>query len=219
MIKGAIFDLDGTLLDSMHAWNRAPRSCLESLGIKAEPGLEKVLFTMSMTEGAEFLKKRYGLDMTTDEIISEINRTMERFYTSEAQLKDGVYEFLAGMKEHGTRMAIATSTDRSVFIRALERLRVKDFFDGIFTTSEIGFGKTNPAIYRTAAGNLGTEPYDTWVFEDALYAIRTAKDAGFRTVGVYDPSSGEDWEEIKRISDIHMEKLDDVRSFLERASK
>ncbi|HHW01063.1 MAG TPA: HAD family phosphatase [Clostridiaceae bacterium] len=214
MIKGAIFDLDGTILDSMSIWDNAAEMYLNSMGIKAEPGLGKTMFAMSMTEGAEFLKDRYCLDMDTDEIIAGINHTIEDFYYYHVQLKEGAEQFLKGMKQAGIKMVAATSSDRQVVERALERLNVISCFDRIFTCTETGAGKEKPDIYLAAAEFMGTVPEDTWVFEDALHAIKTAKSAGFRTVGVYDASSKDNLDEIKRISDIYLEKLDNIDAFL-----
>jgi len=217
MIRGAIFDLDGTLLDSMPIWEDAAERFLDSLGIEAEPGLREILYPMSMTEGAEYLKSRYCLDLSIDEIVAGVSRVIEDFYADQVQLKEGVGQFLEGLKQAGIRMVIATSNDRQVFEGALKRLGVFDCFDRIFTSSEIGVGKSKPDIFLAAAEFMGTLPEETWVFEDALYAIQTAKNAGFRTAGVYDSCSARDWEEIKRVSDIYMEKMD-IRFFLEKAS-
>jgi len=218
MIEGVIFDLDGTILDSMPVWDNAPEMYLNSIGIKAEPGLGKIMFPMSMTEGAEFLADRYSLDMDTNEIIAGINHTIEGFYYYQVQLKEGVEQFLKDMKQAGIKMVAATSSDRQVVERAMKRLNAMNYIDRIFTCTEIGAGKVKPDIYLAAAEYMGTLPRYTWVFEDALHAIKTAKSAGFRIVGVYDASSMENLEEIKVISDIYLEKLDNFYSFLERAS-
>ncbi|MGI6084207.1 MAG: HAD family hydrolase [Acetivibrionales bacterium] len=216
MIEGAIFDLDGTILDSMPVWDNAGGMFLNSIGIKAEPGLAKVMFSMSMTEGAEFLKERYRLDMDVDLIIAGINHTIEDFYYYRVQLKEGVEQFLKNMRQAGIKMVIATGSDRHIVERALERLNVMDCFDRIFTCTEIGSGKEKPDIYLAAAGHMGTIPKYTWVFEDVLFAIKTAKSAGFRTVGVYDASSIDSLDEIKSTCDIYLEKLDDINEFLDR---
>ncbi len=218
MIKGAIFDLDGTILDSMPVWDNAAEMFLNSIGIKAEPGLGKIMFSMSMTEGAEFLKDKYSLDMDTDAILTGINHTIEDFYYYQVQLKEGAEQFLKDLKQVGINMVAATSSDRQVVERALKRLNVMNYFDRIFTCTETGAGKVKPDIYLAAAEYMGTLPKDTWVFEDALHAIRTAKNAGFRTVGVHDASSMENLEEIKAICDIYLNKLDDFYSLLERSS-
>ncbi|MEL1134546.1 HAD family phosphatase [Desulfitobacterium sp. THU1] len=218
MIKGAIFDLDGTLLDSMPIWDKAGEVFLHNLGIEAEPDLAKVMYSMSMTEGAEFLKERYCLDMDVEAIITGINHTIEDFYFYQVQLKEGVEQFLKDMQQAGIKMAVATSCDRQVFARALERLNVINRFDGIFTCTEIGSGKEKPDIYLAAAKHMGTLPMDTWVFEDALFALKSAKDTGFRTVGVFDASNHANIEKIKRTSDIYLEKLNDFNVFLVKAS-
>jgi HAD superfamily hydrolase (TIGR01509 family) len=173
---------------------------------------------MSMTEGAQFLKDRYCLDMEVNAIMAGINRTIEDFYSYQVQLKEGVEQFLKDMKQAGIKMVAATSCDRQVMDRALKRLNVISIFDRIFTCTEIGVSKVKPDIYLAAAEHMGTLPKDTWVIEDALYAIQTAKSAGFRTAGVYDASSIENMKKIKRISDIYLLKLDDFNIFLEKAS-
>jgi len=218
MIYGVIFDIDGTILDSMSIWDKAAEMFLNSMGIEAENGLGKIMFSMTMTNGAEFLKDRYLLDMDVDAIIAGINHTIEDFYYYQVQLKEGVEQFLKDMKQTGIKMVAATSSDRQVVERTLKRLNVMSFFERIFTCTEIGVGKVKPDIYLAAAEYMGTPPKDIWVFEDALYAIQTAKNAGFRTVGVFDASSIVNLEEIKRISDIYLKKLDNFNIFFKKAS-
>jgi HAD superfamily hydrolase (TIGR01509 family) len=218
MIAGAIFDLDGTILDSTPIWDQAAEMFLRSMGIEAKSGLGKTMFSMSMKEGAEFLKGRYLPDLDVEAIMAGINRTVEDFYFFQVQLKDGVELFLKDMKQTGIKMVAATSSDRRVVEGALRRLKVISFFERIFTSTEVGAGKVKPDIYLAAAEYMGTPPKDTWVFEDALYALETAKNAGFRTVGVYDAYSIENQEKIKGLSDIYLERLADFGAFLKKAS-
>jgi len=218
MIAGVIFDIDGTVLDSMSIWDKAAEMFLNSIGIEAEKGLGKIMFSMTMTNGAEFLKNRYLLNMDIDAIIAGINNTIKDFYFYQVQLKEGVEQFLKDMKQTGIKMVAATSSDRQIVETALERLDVMSSFEQIFTCTEIRAGKGKPDIYLSAAEYMRTLPKDTWVFEDALYAIQTAKNAGFRTVGVYDASSIVNLDEIKKISDIYLKKLDNFKLFLKKAS-
>jgi len=215
-VRGAIFDLDGTILDSMPIWDQAGELFLRSLGIEAEPELGKILFPMSMEKGAEYLKERYRLERSTGEIMEGINRTIQEFYSCQVPLKDGAEEFLRGLKQAGFKITAATSSDRQVIESALERLGVMDCFERIFTCSEIGAGKTKPDIYFAAADYMQTLPQDTWVLEDALFAIQTAKKAGFRTAGVFDASSSDDQDEIKEVCEIYFKKLDKLNYFFER---
>lgn len=218
MIAGVIFDLDGTILDSMPIWEQAAEIFLNRMGVEAEKGLGKTMFSMSMQEGAAFLKERYLPDLEVEVIMAGINRTIEDFYFYQVSLKDGVERFLKEMKQTGIKMVAATSSDRRVVEGALSRLKVINYFARIFTSTEIGVGKVKPDIYLAAAEYLGTLPKDTWVFEDALYALETAKKAGFRTVGVFDDFSREHQEKIKEISDIYMEKLTDFGAFSQQVS-
>lgn len=215
-MKGVIFDIDGVILDSMAVWERAGEMFLKGLGLQPEPGLAETMFWMSMAEGAQYLKERYQLDLDERGIIQGINQTIADFYAHQVQLKDGVALFLKGLQHHGIPMVAATSCDREVFEPALVRLNVMGYFDRIFTATEVGVGKTKPEIYLVAAEHMGTQPKDTWVFEDALYAIKTAKAAGFKAVGVYDPSGEKDWHEIKALCDLPLETLEDIHGFLKR---
>lgn len=219
MIAGVIFDIDGTILDSMPIWENAAERYLNGMGITADQTLGEILYAMSMTEGAKWLQFRYLPDLDVNAVISGVNRTIEGFYQHQVQLKDGVAPFLKAMKQVGIRMVAATSCDRQVVELALERLNIMGFFERIFTSSEIGVGKSDPAIYLAAAEHMGEKPGDIWVFEDALFAVQTAKKAGFKTVGVYDASSQKDWEEIRRTSDLSLEKLDNFDGFFEKASR
>lgn len=175
MIRGAIFDLDGTLLDSMPIWEDAAERFLNSLGIEAEPGLRQILYPMSMTEGGEYLKSRYRLELSVDEIVAGVSHVIEDFYAHQVQLKEGVGQFLAGLKQAGIKMVIATSNDRQVFEGALKRLGVFDCFDQIFTCSEIGVGKSKPDIFLVAAEFMGTLPEETWVLKTRCMPSRQPK--------------------------------------------
>lgn len=217
-MKGVIFDIDGVILDSMPVWHHAGETYLRKLGLQPEPGLSEAMFSMNMPEGAHYLKERYRLDMDEVEIIEGINQIIADFYAHQVQLKEGVEPFLKEIRQHGMKVVAATTCDRQVFEPALVRLNVIGYFDRLFTSTQIGAGKTKPDMYLAAARYMGTLPQDTWVFEDALYAIRTAKSAGFRTVGVYDASSARDWEEIQSISDLSFRTLDNPHTFLEKAS-
>ena len=218
MIRGVIFDVDGVLLNSMPVWENLGEIYLERLGIEAEKGLGETLFAMSLEEGADYLIENYGLKQTPGEIIAGLNREVQDFYGRKVPLKEGVRGYLQEFRDRKIPMAIATSGDRANAETALKRLKVLSYFRAVFTCTEIGSSKSQPDIYYAAALQLDADPSDTWVFEDALHAIRTAKKAGFRTAGVYDRASGRDLAQIRDTADIYLPEFKSFELFWERAS-
>lgn len=192
MIEGAIFDMDGVLLDSMPVWEHTGERYLASMGIPAEPDLSRALFPLSLEAGARYLLDHYPLHgLDEGAVIRGITKTIEDFYLREAGLKPGTADFLREMHHHGIPMTVATSSDRKLAEAALERNGIRKYFSRIFTCSEVGAGKSKPDIYLEAAKWMKTRPDKTWVFEDALHAIETAAKAGFMLAGVYDDSSAD----------------------------
>ena len=219
MIKGAVFDVDGVLLNSMPVWENLGELYLESLGIQAEKGLGEILFAMSMEEAAEYLIVHYGLDKTPQQIVDGLAREVREFYENRVPLKEGVRQFLTELKERKIPMVIATSGDRRNAEAALKRLKVYSFFQAMFTSSWIGSGKNQPDIFYAAALQLDTEPGETLVFEDALHAIQTAKRAGFKTVAVYDRSDDKDLAQIWNTADIYLPEFKDFNLFWKRVEQ
>ena len=196
MMKGIIFDVDGTLLDSMHIWDELGKRYLSSVGIEAKPGLEKILFPMSLDESSQYLKEAYGLSDSVEKIMEDTIKILSDFYRKEAAPKKGVIDFIKEMQSRNIPMAIATSGDRQILDTALERLGIAHCFTAILTCSQLKTNKRVPIIYQQAAKILGTKPEETAVFEDVIHAIKAAKQAGFVTYGVEDEASIQDREEI-----------------------
>ena len=186
MIKGAIFDLDGTLLDSMSIWDTIGEDYLRSLGIMPKENLAETFRTFTLEESAEYYRTHYGVTLSVAEIVNGVHSMIEDFYLYTAPLKSGVAEFLEALSQKGVKMSIATVTDRYLVEAALERLHVRGYFGEIFTTAEVGYGKNDPRIYRIALCHLGTAKAETVVFEDAFHALMTAKSDGFQVAAVYD---------------------------------
>ncbi len=213
MIRGAIFDVDGTLLDSSAVWDDAGAKYLASIGIAAEEGLGRKLFEMSLDEGAAYMKNTYHLQQSREEILTGVLQVVEDFYYDEAPLKEGAADFVRSLAERGIPMVIASSSKKEHIEAALKRLGIRHHFRKIFTCNEVGIGKHDPKIFMEAAALLGTMPGETWVFEDGLYAMKTAKEAGFRVLGVYDEASSGDWEEIQQTADLAMKDLSEFDIF------
>ena len=207
MIRGAIFDLDGVLLDSMGIWKDLGARYLRSLHIQPEPGLNEILFAMSMEQGAAYLKKHYPLPQSEAEIGDGIARLLEDYYFHEVPAKPGAAALLNFLAERNIPMAAATSSPRAHVTRALDRLGLLSYLQAVFTTGEVGGSKHEPVIYHLAAERLGTTPAETLVFEDSLYALKTAQAAGYRTVGVFDANGEEDQAGMKAAAEVYLTAL------------
>lgn len=204
MIKGAIFDVDGTILDSMGIWDEAGIRYLRSKGIEAPKNLGDILFAMTITEAAVYLKEMFALEEGTDDIEQGILDTVKDYYDKEAPLKNNVAEVLELLERNQIPMAIASSSEKAHIEAAFQRLGLLPYFQAIYTCGEVGEGKESPLIFEKACEALGTNPEKTYVFEDALHAIHTAKKAGFQTVGIYDRYSEKDQKEIQKTADVYI---------------
>lgn len=209
MKKALIFDLDGTLLDSMGAWDEIG---LEYLNLKAidhlPPDILELLRPMSAFDAAQYFIDEFGIKLSPQQICDEINEIIEEKYKLEIQPKEGAPEFLAQNKDR--KMCIATATDKHLVEFALKRLCLEEYFEFIITSSEVGCSKERPDIFIKAAERLGLEPGDCVVFEDAPHAIKSAKLGGFNTVGVYDKCFESEQEAVKNYSDQFVYNLSEV---------
>ncbi len=203
MIKGIIFDFDGTLFDSMRIWVEAGELYLKSVGMTAEKDLWKKLKTMSLLQSAEYLKDAYSLPLTVENIMDGINKTVENFYFYHAMPKENAIDVLSDLQKKGIKMCIATATDRYQVEAALKRCNMLHYFDAIFTCTEVGHGKDEPYIFEIARKAMGTDKTETAVFEDAYYAAKTAKNASFYVIGIYDRYEKRT-EELRELADAYI---------------
>lgn len=219
MIKGAIFDVDGTILDSMKIWDEVGQRYLSDRGKTAEKNLNDILFPMTIEEGAEYIENKYHISEERGQIAEGLLDIVKDFYFLEAEPKQGAVELLDLLDRKNIPMTVASSSNREHIERAFERLDIKKYFVEIFTCSEVGAGKTEPLIFEQAAKIMGSEPQMTYVFEDGFYAAETAKKAGFKVVGIYDDSSRADWENLRETADIAVEDLKEFNKIWEYISK
>ena len=190
----AIFDMDGTLVDSMGYWQELGREYLVSKGVTGD--MEEVLDRMKpMTIEA------FGLPGTPESVAKEITDVMAEHYRTDVSMKAGVKEYLEEQKRMGVRMCIASATAEDLMEICLRRLGLRDYFEFLLSCETIGQGKTRPDVYLAAMERLGATVENVTVYEDAKYAVRTAKDAGFHVVGIYDRNSAPYWGEICEMAD------------------
>ena len=217
MLKGLIFDFDGTLFDSMFIWDTAGESYLRSIGKEPEADLQKVLKPMSLLQSAQYIREKYDIPLSVEEIMDGVNRTVEGFYFRSVEPKPGVIDFLEELHRRNIRMCIATATDRYQVEAALQRCKMRHFFCEIFTCTEVGSGKDRPDIFRKAMEHLQTDRSNTAVVEDAYHAAFTAKQDGFLVVGVYDSYESRQ-QELLQLADVFLPDYIELNHFWKFAS-
>ncbi|MDE7164350.1 MAG: HAD family phosphatase [Clostridiales bacterium] len=200
-IKGAIFDLDGTLLDSMWIWADIDKRFLSRRGIEVPPDYMGKVGAMSYRQAAEYTIARFGLSDTPEDLMTEWSEMAVGLYATELKLKPKTEKILNALKGKSVKLAVCTSATPEMCLPALKNNGVEKFFDAVVTTLEIGKGKEFPDVYLAAAERLNLPPAECAVFEDTLRAVTTAKSAGFYTVGVRDKFSAADEREIKCTAD------------------
>ncbi|BAH05552.1 HAD family hydrolase [Clostridium kluyveri] len=206
--RHAIFDMDGTIMDSMPAWKNLGKNYLTKKGIKFPENLNEVISAMSMTESVNYFRKELKIRDCPEQIISDINQLIMDKYRYQIPLKPYVKEYLSYLQKNGIIMCVATATPVQLAELALKRLEVLQYFSFVVCCDEVGAGKSKPDIYYLALKKMKASIADTIVYEDADYAIRTAKSAGFYTVGVYDEYACKSKKEIQLLCDRYIDSFE-----------
>lgn len=199
--KLLIFDMDGTLLDSMELWTNLGRFYLESKGKIVQDDLEKIIDSMTLEESASYFKFTYKLKEDVDTIIKQILDFIKDKYLYEIPLKKGAYNYLKSMKKKGNLMCILTTSEKSLAIAALKRNGVLNLFNEVYTDKDFDMSKRESQLYINVCKNMNVNSNEAVVYEDSLYAIESAKKAGCKVIGVYDDFSKKDWKRINFIAD------------------
>ena len=198
----AIFDMDGTLADSMVYWKRLATEFLESKGVqKISPAILEKIKPMTMTESAALFIQEYGLSGTAESVAAEMNTMMDEHYRRDIPLKSGAAAYLEVLHCRDVTMCVASATAEELMEACLTRLGVAQYFSFLISCEAVGAGKNRPDVYLESAKRLGAQPKDIAVYEDALYAANTAKQAGFYTIAVRDDSNRPYWETLTALAD------------------
>ena len=208
-ITGAIFDFDGTVFDSMHIWKGVKFQFFDRIGLVLSEEQREEFKNLFLLEAIELAKKRFDLKMTDKELFNEFFTMIKEKYLADTEPKNDIIEFLEKLKAKGVKMGIATATGEPALIAVLEEFNMLHYFQEIYSTYTVGASKTEPKVYDVVLNELGTEKQTTWIFEDALYAAKTAKKAGYKVVGIYDKSEPEQ-EELKNLVDIYINNYSEL---------
>lgn len=208
-ITGAIFDFDGTLFDSMHVWKGCKDNFFNYLGIELTAEDKEAFKGLFLRETFLLAIERFNLKHTYEELLSELFQYIKGRYLTETEPKNDIVEFLEKLKAKGVKMGIATATGEPALKAVLEKYDMLHYFSAIYSTYTVGASKTEPKVYDVVLKELGTDKETTWVFEDALYAAKTAKKNGYNVVGIYDKSEPNQ-EELKNIVDIYIKNYKEL---------
>lgn len=199
--KGAIFDLDGTLLDSMGVWRQIDREFLARRGLAVPEDYMEKITALCFRDAAAYTIERFGFQEKPEDLIAEWMEMAKEAYAKKVSVKAGGKEYLEKLKEKGVRIAAATSGDPELFIPCLKNNGIYDFFTSLTTVAEVKRGKEFPDVYELAAERLGLLPEECMVFEDIYTGISGASKGGFSTTGILDQESRFDWEKIRKSAD------------------
>ncbi len=202
--KAAIFDLDGTLLDSMWVWKQIDHDFLAKRGIMVPPDYMLAVAHLGAYQTAVYTAERFGLPETPEELIAEWTEMAIDYYSDKVELKKGAYEYLEYLYYNGVKLGVATANDRALFEPALDHTGIRRFFSAVVNVDEVERKKGFPDIYWLACEKMGVKPEDAIVFEDIYQGICGARDGGFRTAGVFDETSAEDEEKIRSTADFYI---------------
>ncbi len=203
-IEAAIFDLDGTLLDSMDVWERVDTAFFKKRGLEAPPSFLNTVSAMSFREAAEYTIGLFKLDDTVSGLLAEWDAMAAREYAHNIRLKPHAREYLDELKQNGIRLAVATGLPRRLLEPVLKNNGIYGLFDVICSVNDVARGKEHPDVFKHTIERLGASPSSCMVFEDLAAAPASAKQAGARVCGVYDKAAKSFVEKLKSISDFYI---------------
>lgn len=207
VIKGAIFDCDGTLLDSLDAWRGLEGVLARQAGVQVKPEERKLFSTFTIPEVAHYFHANYGLGASDGEVVGFIDEYMMAYYRS-ASLLPGAARLLESCEAAGVAMCVVSSSCAKYLEAGLASSGVRSFFRAVISVEDLGTTKREPAAFNHACGLLGTEKACTWGFEDSLYAMDTLRNAGFPVVGLYSEADGVPQAEVEARANIALPSLE-----------
>lgn len=202
--------MDGTLIDSMGMWNARGDLYLDAFGIQKTREFDLVRYDVEYSELTRKFMDYYKIERELADVARDIELIVAEKYFHELPLKNGVVDMLEALKNRNIKMTVATATNSMLANRCFRRLGIDGYFMRVLSTKDIGSNKYRPDIYQMCAEIMGTDACETAVFEDALYAARTAKAAGFKVVGVYEKQFADGFSKLSALCDMTVKDYSDL---------
>ncbi len=208
-MKGIIFDLDGTLIDSMGMYRDIARNYLNTLGIKLDNEIAQKTTTMSLKMSVQYLVDYYKLNKSVDEVFEDYRKIVADFYENEVEMKDMALETVMKYHDRGYKLGLGTATNERLLTHVFNRLDIKKYFDFIQTVDGVSTQKGDPKFFKIMADKMGYDTGEVLLFDDAPYALRSAKQSGMITCAVYDDSAKSHWQSSVELNDYSIESFRD----------
>lgn len=206
----AVFDFDGTLVDSMPTWGEKMLRLLKMQNITPPKNLITTIATLGDSGSLDYFEKHFSLTMTREQMLKEMDEYALPRYANEIPLKEGVKQYLQALKESGIKLYLLTASPHKMFEPCLNRLGLTHLFETLYSSDDFALAKSNPQIYLELAKVLNTSPEQITFFDDNLVAITTAKSSGLKTVGVHDLTSEQDKKTIQKIADFYINSFTEL---------
>lgn len=211
-MKAIIFDLDGTLVDSMKYWRSVSRDFMKTKGIDIEDEVQHKMTIMNLDASLRYLKDYYNLEESFEELMRDFSRTVEDFYRNKVETKGGCLEILKYFKDKGIKVVIGTSTAAHFANIVIEKYGIDKFIDGLYTADSVGHLKAEEKFYTSIVEELGERPEDVFLVDDSYLALRTGKKAGLEVIGIYDENSKDTWATIVSENKYSVNKLIELKN-------
>lgn len=218
MIKGALFDMDGTLTSTIQYWKEIIPNYIRSFGYNVDESVVgSKIHAMSMKDSAAFVCDYYHLDVTPDDVLNSWSNAAKNIYTDIAELKEGAYDFVMRLHEAGVPMVLVTNNEKALADALLTRTGIRHCFKALYCGFDLGLGKTEPTLIELARKALGTAASDTWMFEDSFGPIATAKGIGIHTVAMLDHEhDAEEVAAIRKEAEVICNDYSDADAWLDK---
>lgn len=207
---GVVFDCDGTLLDSMGAWREAEKELARHAGFVLSKADSDELNTLTLPECCRFFHERLGVGDTSEEVKDMLDAFMLDYYRTRVTERPGALAFVRGLAERGVAVSVASSSPQSYLRAGLARAGFAPYVRAIVSVDDVGKSKREPAVYDRARELMGTPLETTWGVEDSLYALRTLRSAGYRTLAIYDCDVAGTYEDLSSTADIVIRGFDEM---------